>query len=82
MHQAKALANSRRMLRQELQESTQQIIQMEDLLAKSSEASTDQRRQLALLQFENKRLGLHVMDLRQQVPSEQYIHVKHDAIDR
>ena len=55
---------------------------MEDLLAKSSEASTDQRRQLALLQFENKRLGLHVMDLRQQVPSEQYIHVKHDAIDR
>ena len=82
MHQAKALANSRRMLRQELQESTEQIIQMEDLLAKSSEAFTDQRRQLALLQFENKRLGLHVMDLRQQVPSEQYIHVKHDAIDR
>ena len=55
---------------------------MEDLLAKSSEASTAQRRQLALLQFENKRLGLHVMDLRQQVPSERYIHVKHDAIDR
>lgn len=75
------LQESRNILKRDLDDATAMIIQMEEKLKSASNKAIEHMKISQDTEIENRKLNLHVKDLKKRVPGEIYFPMKHDSVD-
>lgn len=78
---AKQLQESRQALKKDLDDATAMILQMEEKLKQASVKAIEHLKKNADTERENRKLNLHLRDLKRRVPGEIYVPMKYDPVD-
>lgn len=78
---AKQLQESRKLLKKDLDDATSMIVQMEEKLKLASTKAMEHMKKNADTEKENRKLNLHLKDLKRKVPGEIYAPMKYDPVD-